>query len=174
MCASSRESREGEGVRTPAGGNAVMVAGSRCGTQRCLGLIRALGAWAHGVCGRRRHFQGSVVVVGSRALPQAGGGGCKEAPEGLPCPGAPAPVVSPLRQLPPSLPGGVHCPRMLEAVGAVSRSAWRSRLPRASPELSVAACPAPPVLHSHPGMCVTGLARGCSRSHLGHGAAKTT
>lgn len=53
----------------PCAGNLARVAGSSCGTGRCVGLIRARGAWTHRVCGCRRRSQGAAVGAGSRALP---------------------------------------------------------------------------------------------------------
>lgn len=159
----------------PRAGNLARVAGSSCGTGRCVGLIRARGAWTHGVCGCRRRSQGAVVGAGGRALPSPAvlglsrGHCCCARPQdsllGL------ALVMSLLRQcLPaPSLPArcGGTAPGVPVAVGAISHTAHHSSLSTASLELLVAACPALLVLPSWG--CVRGLAGGCSCSCLGVG-----
>lgn len=80
----SERARRVRGAHTPAGGNSVMVADGSCGTERCLRLIRTLGPCFCRVCGHRRHFQGSAVVVGSRAGPSPVALGAGDRPRGCP------------------------------------------------------------------------------------------
>lgn len=146
----------GQGGTYPWGGgtNLVMVAGSSCGTGRCLGLIRALGPPG---------FAGSVATGGaSRALrwlrqqipapARQCWGAANKPPRGTPgrVAGLPraawglAPAVSPPSGSScPPFQVGWHCPAA--ARGRGGRFPLRSAS-RASPELSVAACPAPPAL----------------------------
>ncbi|KAM6346868.1 transmembrane protein 150A isoform 1-T1 [Alca torda] len=70
-------------------------------------------------------------------------------------------------RLPPSQ-AGWHCLELLMAMGAISRSAQRPVQARSCRWLRARLH-----LRSHPGMCVVGLASGCSRSCLGRTAART-
>lgn len=149
-CASSQESREGEGApeaagaHTPAGGGEFE---SSCRwrlwyrkvsqADRSPGSSVPLGLWLWAAEPR----PGPAVLGAAnsplvcRALPGS--------PEAACCP-LPQAATSPLD--PPCPPSP---PRGCSGMGAVSRSALCSRPSCASPELSVAACPAPPVLPPH-------------------------
>lgn len=85
-----------------------------------------------------------------------------------------APVVFPLRQLLPGIgqvlhssPVGWHCTGVLVPMGAISRSAWCSHPSRASPEVSVAAHPAPPVLPPQGRVCWGWFTPGLGCVHWG-------